>query len=215
MDTKSKKSKSIIVWIFFFIGLNLVVALSLLGINAVCNQSSPKEISNILTEQDVKETAGFQQNVSNYFNQVAAAMEYSVREQQARENSTVYSVELQADVAEDITEEVTSINEAVSDNSYVGDNYSEVTVIEAPDAIWGTSTMVIENGQWHFDWPVNGDGIAYTKDLLSREGSNLLYFGSNGNEEMTNTSQQLIDEQGRLQQIEGYDYYIVDRKSVV
>ena len=45
---------------------------------------------------------------------------------------------MQEDGAEDITEEVTSINEAVSDNSYVVDNYSEVTVIEVPDAIWGT-----------------------------------------------------------------------------
>jgi signal transduction histidine kinase len=71
LDTKSKKSKPFLVWLCFFMGVNLVVSLAILGI--VMSSSIYNNISTITAalKSDIKETMRFKQDTANRFDTLA------------------------------------------------------------------------------------------------------------------------------------------------
>ncbi|MGI6549816.1 MAG: sensor histidine kinase [Syntrophomonadales bacterium] len=73
MDIKSKKSKPILIWLSFFVGLSILVFLLFSGLAALVHSGSNFAVFKSSFSKDYKETPVFKERTANYFDQLTYA----------------------------------------------------------------------------------------------------------------------------------------------
>jgi len=73
LDTKSKNSKPILVWLTFFVGLSLLIFILFSGFAALVHSGGNFEILKSQFSKDYKDTAAFKERTANYFHQLTYA----------------------------------------------------------------------------------------------------------------------------------------------
>jgi hypothetical protein len=73
LDIKSKKSKPILIWLSFFVGLSILVFLLFSGLAALVHSGSNFAVFKSSFSKDYKETPVFKERTANYFDQLTYA----------------------------------------------------------------------------------------------------------------------------------------------
>lgn len=76
MDTKLKKSKSFLIWLCFFFGLNIIVSFAILGLAVTQSSYFGFEDIKASFNSDYKHSGLFKKNVSDIFDQLAQSVAY-------------------------------------------------------------------------------------------------------------------------------------------
>lgn len=74
MDTKSKKSKPILIWLSFFVGISILIFLLFSGFAALVHSDGNFEVLKSQFRKDYKDTAAFKERTANYFDQLTYAV---------------------------------------------------------------------------------------------------------------------------------------------
>lgn len=184
-DKKSRRQNSGFgMWLIFFLGFNLFVATTVLGIYTAANIGGVKELQTVLTDNDVKQQPAFKEQMIEYFDMATGAA--------VGDEDKIYNY--------NDWQHYYYINAASSDTMNVNVVTDGATVEAMP-----TDTQVPVQ-------PSSVQQKAYlqsVQQVLDQEGVNLEYYilASDGTV-LTNTSHQLFNESNKVILPKGYDYFL-------
>ena len=157
-------------WVIFFLGLNLFVATTVLGIYTAANIGGVQELQTVLTDNDVKQQPAFKEQMIEYFDMATGAA--------VGDEDKIYNY--------NDWQHYYYINTASSDPMSVNVVAEEIPPQETQVPIQSTLSQQKEY-------------LQAVKQVLDQEGVNLEYYilASDGTV-LTNTSHQLLNESNHV-----------------
>ena len=167
-------------WVIFFLGLNLFVATTVLGIYTAANIGGVQELQTVLTDNDVKQQPAFKEQMIEYFDMATGAA--------VGDEDKIYNY--------NDWQHYYYINTASSDPMSVNVVAEKIPPQETQVPIQSTLSQQKEY-------------LQAVKQVLDQEGVNLEYYilASDGTV-LTNTSHQLLNESNHVILPKGYDYFL-------